>query len=159
SHLLRDGDRLFTSRADDDGVWWHDVVSGKDAGRLKVPEHGRSSCVLSPNRKLAATFSIESGDVSLWDLSTGKAAGTLEGDNFLCLSATFTHDGKGLWVGDTDGKRGHVRLWDVGRKTLVRKLPAGRGAAYALAVSDDGKTLAVAHSPCDFFQWGDEEQT
>lgn len=156
---MRAGDRFLALELDEDRVWWYDVVADKRAGRLKMPEGGLST--ISSDRKTAArlTFQSEEEGVLLHDLAKGKSAGAIMSDKFLPLTACFTRDGKSLWTGDTTGEGGHLRLWDVATRKAARVLPAGRGAAYILAVSDDGKTLAVGHATPNYFDDGDQKQT
>ena len=105
---------------------------------------------ISPDGKVGAVPRYgDRANVGLLDLSTGNRPAFLKG-KFLMTAVAFSRDGKTLWTGDTPEEeeegvgRGRIRVWDIATKKSIRNIPAGRGVIYALALSDDGKTLAVA---------------
>jgi WD40 repeat protein len=68
-------------------------------------------------------------------------------DFFRLRGAAFSADGKTLVTCEICDEESLVSLWDVKTGKSIRRLPAGRGTAYAAASSPDGKTLAVVHGP------------
>jgi WD40 repeat protein len=105
-----------------------------------------------------AAAAIEPGATSHAALAHAVArtryAGTLSGHPEGVVSASFSGNGDLLATADPrapDGGPGDltVRLWDLsdrGRPSLAAALPAGE-QVWSVALSPDGRTLAVAHPP------------
>jgi RNA polymerase sigma factor (sigma-70 family) len=91
----------------------------------------------SPDGKLLVTTGSD-GSVRLWEVSSGRAAGRLEGHRGGVRCAVFSPDARRL---ATAGARS-VRAWDVASAREVWQTDVGAGGL--LAFSADGKTLAVA---------------
>lgn len=101
----------------------------------------------TPQGLLAAQLDFPRCRVVLWNLTTGKAVATLQGDfrqTFACgkdgtgilFRTAFTTDGK-FFVA-TDGQQ--VRRWDVRSGKLLNTRP---GAWESLTLSPDGKMVAL----------------
>lgn len=101
----------------------------------------------TPQGLLAAQLDFPRCRVVLWNLTTGKAGATLQGDfrqTFACgkdgvgilFRTAFTPDGQSFLA--TDGQR--VRRWDVRSGKLLNTRP---GAWESLTLSPDGKTVAL----------------
>ena len=158
--VSRSGDRLVALKQAGDGATLHDLTSGKVIARTRWLPPKRPPFLFSQRSMTAAALSYDSGaGVTLWDLKSGKTIGSVKGQ-FLSLSAVLSADGKTLLTGDLTGKdEGRIRFWDVATRKMTRDLSAGHGAAYALALSGDGKTLAVAHARATFFDDHDQTET
>jgi WD40 repeat protein len=166
---------------DAEAVRLYDVPNGKER---KVIDHkcGRPlyeiNCVLfargnantrtvfAPDGKTLATGG-DDGKVRLWDVATGKLAGTLSGHSQPHTYVRYSPDGKQLLTGSIgtaeviriapglpgkgppvtskaiiiDRAAGEVILWDVATLTRQRTLPIA--CPVSLAWSADGKILAA----------------
>jgi WD40 repeat protein len=91
------------------------------------------------------------GEVSLWDVATGKVTGTLRGFPGPVWSVAFSPDGKTLAASGQDGT---TRLWEVATGKSIATFRADTTLFDAnmtmpgsVAFSPDGKTLAVGGGP------------
>jgi WD40 repeat protein len=104
------------------------------------------------------------GEVTLWDVPTGKSLKTLGSNDGFGNSIAFSPDGKTLvstgWdgkviVGDGNQKMsGQIRLWDVATGVNTLTIPGNRGA-MSVAFSPNGKT--IASSPYGYINEHSEE--
>ena len=107
----------------------------------------------SPDGRLLATYSsLYSGQVKLWDVSTGRELRTLAagaGGAFFgpggVRSAAFSRDGRLFAAGSTDGS---TRVWDVETGRELHKLGGdergtGFDAVYGIAFSPDDRALVA----------------
>jgi len=95
--------------------------------------------VVNPQATLMATDQVD-GTVALIDLKALRAIATLPARSGQRASAlAFFPDGRRLAVG---GENGHVSLWDVQARTVVRTLRFP-DPVWWVAVSPDGRLLAV----------------
>jgi RNA polymerase sigma factor (sigma-70 family) len=147
--LSPDGKKLAVGCRDSDAVLW-DVSAGEKLCAL--PGHAKvHSFAFSPDGRTLATGD-ESNTIRLWDLETRQVTARLVGvkaphqpggmgDAIHAL--TFAPDGKTL-VSAGDYGDGTVRVWDVRAGTERRQLKGQHGDGGLLALSSDGRTLAVA---------------
>jgi WD40 repeat protein len=84
------------------------------------------------------------------DAVTGKDVVSFSGRMMLGKTATFSHDGKLLFVGRADGA---LRIIDVANARVLRDVPAHDEPLLALAVSPDGKTLATGSNDSTVLLW------
>jgi WD40 repeat protein len=83
---------------------------------------------------------------SFWHVKDGARLTSLESilrkeaPSYLSSSVSFSPDGKTLAIGYLEG---HLQLWDLRQKKLIRKLEGYQGHVQDLAFSPDSKTLAV----------------
>ena len=96
------------------------------------------------------------GRVTLWDVETGKILRTLEGPTGRAQAVAFSPDGRTVAAAGAGpkkegrvitGSRGpkeasEVRLWDVATGTMIWTAEGETGAAFSLAFSPDGRSLA-----------------
>jgi WD40 repeat protein len=74
-----------------------------------------------------------------------KPIGRLEGHAEAVRAVAFSHDGKLLAAaGGLPARRGEVKLWDVGARTVTATLTGHSDCIYAAAFSSDGAVLATA---------------
>jgi WD40 repeat protein len=134
-----------------------DLASDTLASRM---EAGASvtSVAFSPNGKLLATGRLargRAGNVQLWDVASGTAAGPPLPDPSAVASVAFSPDGEVLASGDYRGK---VILWSVvSHDQNGRALDAG-ATVKSLAFSRNGVLLASAAGP-DVLVWSVASRT
>ena len=111
-------------------------------GVVPLPTEGVISLAFSPDGRTLASGrgNLISGELKLWDVSTGKNTATLRGHGQPVHSVAFSPDGKTLASGSSDMT---VRLWDVA---------TGKGIATFAHDTDDGDLTSdliacLAYSP------------
>jgi WD40 repeat protein/serine/threonine protein kinase/tetratricopeptide (TPR) repeat protein len=99
----------------------------------------------SPDGRFAVTSSFDQrvvGEVRLWDAASGRQIGhPLPHRNYVSAMA-FTPDSAVLATGGYDHA---VHLWDTATRQRIASLPQP-DIVMSLAISPDGKTLAVGHA-------------
>jgi RNA polymerase sigma factor (sigma-70 family) len=108
-------------------------------------ESGVYSVAFSSHGKLLASGGLD-GTVRLWDTATGKLKKTITGYEVGSITVVaFTPDGKTLVTGGSAKKReeGDVKLLDAATGNLLRPLTSDTVVVRSLAISPDGRTLAV----------------
>jgi WD40 repeat protein len=139
-----DGKALASAGADNDVLVW-DLATGKPRHRLRGHENAVDTLVFSRDGKLLASGSRER-TTRLWDTATGKKIRHIPGS-----VGTFSPDGR-YWISCGDSR---LVVWDVAtgarRAHILR--PAPVYAPVSLAVSPDGKTLAVRCDSERIYLW------
>lgn len=109
-----------------------DVSSHLPAGSVPIPGGIHLGAVaISPDGKLLAEASLDSGAVYLWNLPTGKEFATLSdsgGDGADAIA--FSPDGETLAVGDSDGS---TYLWSIRRRLARPAAVSPRSSMLSLA--------------------------
>lgn len=128
------------------------VESSQLRATLKGPEESISQLVWSPDGKVLASVTGQTGEVRLWDAAQGRELMKFQAEqgNYACLA--FAPDGKTLAVGSYKrGEKGEltggIGFWDVATGKAVRQLAhKAPRAVTRLAFSPDGKTLAASEA-------------
>jgi WD40 repeat protein len=107
-----------------------------DFTALLNPKQPLEAVAYSPNGRVLATGD---GAIKLWQTSTNKQIGVLEGGSSGLATLLFSPDGGTLIAGGEDKI---IRIWDLPFKTLRFKLKGHSDRIHSLAVSPDGSTLA-----------------
>jgi WD40 repeat protein len=120
-----------------------DAVTGLDVTTL--PPHGIISCLaVSPDGRRVA-FGAASGNVHLYDITTGKKIVTLGGHAGAVRSAVFAPAGDRIVTGSLDGT---ALLWDVApmdvNKHLLRQFQGHEGSVEATILTSDGQRLVTS---------------
>jgi WD40 repeat protein/tRNA A-37 threonylcarbamoyl transferase component Bud32 len=104
-----------------------------------------ASLVLSPDGQRLFVGSgdswTETGEITEWDLKTGKQARRLSGQLAPVQSMLLSADGQRLVSGDG---RGAIVIWDLGTGTAIRTLRGHQGGVLGLAMTADGRRLFSA---------------
>jgi WD40 repeat protein len=115
---------------------------------------------LSPDGKTLAAGD-ESNTIRLWDVAAGKVTAKLVGEKVkgqtrgvgdAIHALAFTPDGKTL-VSTGDYGDGTIRVWDVAEGKERRRIKSHFGDTKLLALSPDGKTVAVTGMSCVVRLW------
>ena len=138
-----DGKLLATGGTDFWYIW--DAEKHEPLFRGKSVPYGLA---FSPDGKTIATSNMES-NIELWDVATGKETLHIDVKNNVLEAVTYSPDGKLLIAGgykvskETSGLDASFRIWDAATGT-EHNLKSGKTASLeALALSPDGKLLAV----------------
>jgi WD40 repeat protein len=125
------------------------------AVKLRLEDHKQTIFALafafSPDGKLLA--SGETGrlgsdvPIRLWDVSSGKLLGRLDGHQSAVHALAFLQDGKVLV---SAGRDNTVRFWDVTKRRQVASIDV---PLTAMAASPDGKTLATCAETAEVRLW------
>src|SRR5262249_51762574 len=88
-----------------------DARTPRELKVLKSPKQGGTMgrVIFSPDSKILASTGGNIGTVLLWECSSGKLLGILQGKDGNMISVEFSHDGKTVISG---GGLGDVRFWD-----------------------------------------------
>jgi WD40 repeat protein len=117
-----------------------DLAGGKELRRWKGPTSGDLVLAYSPDGKTVASAAGFDA-VHLWDPYSGNELRKLAGPpDEEVLSVAFSPDSKTLAVGYRNQA---VRLWNANEATVITQLKYA-GPVYALAFSQDGKSLAAS---------------
>jgi RNA polymerase sigma factor (sigma-70 family) len=136
-------------------IWRFDVASGKELEVLRGPPGLRDSpLALAPDGKTWAWDDF-GGPLRFWDMETGQVKHNLARQPSL-TDLVFSSDSKQLLAASSWGPG--VRTWDVASGNEVRRFGPfgavrGRLAVSNLAISADGKTLAVGNDRNTVQQW------
>ena len=90
------------------------------------------------------------GQVTLWDVTTGTQIGALSGHGKGVTQVAFSRDGRLLASGSTDNS---IRIWDVASRREVRTLTGHTANIESLDFSPDGRLLASASDDGGTFLW------
>jgi len=120
--------------------------------RVVVPLNGSgvpiTSVAFSPS---GATLAIGSAPVCLWNIAAARCTSSLAGVN--AYSLAFSPDGKTLAV--TDGiSSSRTYLWHIAsRQTSPPLTGPALGGAYSVALTSNGRTLAVGYDNGETYLW------
>jgi WD40 repeat protein/predicted Ser/Thr protein kinase len=112
---------------------------------VSIPEahpEGVTAVAWSPNGSIIASGSgFLGGPIHLWDATSGKSLGNLEGHTSWICELVFSADS--AWLYSVSGDQ-TIRIWDVQKKRRPAILRGSTDEVYGLALSPDGTTLASA---------------
>jgi Tol biopolymer transport system component len=159
-HVVRAGrQRVAVSRRDYEAntseVKLLDLATGNELAKVSCPDKDRNFSVgsMSPHGAVLAVYlsAKKAAPLEVWFLDAttlenrGKLVGKGDPERAGWGTGRFTPDGKRFLA--LDGV-GNALVWDVAGQKLQRTLPyGGHRSEWQLAVSPDGKTLAVGWMP------------
>lgn len=151
-----DGRRLATLSKGAAIVW--NVTTGEKYCRL--PGGFGYALAFSPNGRILAVATSspveapdqqeERGQVTLWEVSSGKPRRALCSAPQGILSLAFSPNGRQLAVGE---RNGIVRLWDVNSGAALATYEGHREGVTSLAFSRDGRKLASGSFDTTILVW------
>jgi WD40 repeat protein len=130
-----------------------EAASGKELASFRhhIAVHGGPGPAFTSDLATLAAGNYQ--EIDLWDTATGRRKAILSehrgevgcmlwsADDKTLIASSIRHQGRDFkWKGD-------VKLWDVGSGKERSTLPGPFGRILAMALSSDGKTLALLDSP------------
>lgn len=128
--------RYSITRRGGDGVYLHDAVTGQN---IDLSDHHIQTVAFSPDGSQFLTGGADH-TVRLWDSSTGVLRQTYPSSSGSVQSVAFIHEGRGIVSVNRDGS---VAVWNIDPDEEWKLLPGRHFHASCLAVSPDGRWLAV----------------
>jgi len=109
-----------------------------------------TSAAFSPDNQTLAVLDSD-GTTHLWDIATGRWAGSLASPQCKGSDAQVLYSPNGAMLAVAGSATGHTCLWDITTKQQVAVLtgPGSNGAAF----SPNGATLAIAGSSGQIYLW------
>lgn len=95
----------------------------------------------APVGDLLASGAVNDNQIRLWDVSTGRSAGTLDGHTGWIRSVAFSPDGTLLVSGSVDGI---VKIWDVVRGETLHTFTSHTQIVNGVAFAPDNAFVASA---------------
>ncbi len=133
-----DGALLATGETDGT-IRVFDAATLQEQRRWTASREGITALAFSPDGGLLASGSgFSDPTVRLWEVASGRPAGTLAGHDSWVAALAFAPAGKSLASASGDQT---VRVWDVASHRQVSFLRGHQDEVYSLAWSADGRTL------------------
>jgi WD40 repeat protein/serine/threonine protein kinase len=141
--------QILASAGDDGMVRLWNSANGRPLDTLSGHQSLVTSITFSPDGKLLATGSFDkTANVKLWNARTGAEVAALPGHTQPVDAVAFAPNDKWLV---TAGRDGVTRMWDVATRK-DRPIVSGHNVE-SLAVSPDGRTLALACENESVYLW------
>jgi eukaryotic-like serine/threonine-protein kinase len=86
----------------------------------------------------------DDGTARVWDVASGKTRGVFNGHKGAVVCALFLADGRSVISGGLDRT---LRIWDAAESRELRALEGAPDRIDAMALSQDGRLLAMASGP------------
>src|SRR5262249_30742281 len=119
-----------------------DAVTGKKLRRTKLGDKTNWSGGLSPDGRLFAHPTADGKVIRLIDADTGKEVPGTGGEASSPAVIAFSGDGRLMAASSRDGT---ARVWETATGKLRYRVPVPRSFFQRVALSHDGKLLAVSN--------------
>jgi WD40 repeat protein len=122
------------------------ALTAQDSANL-VPQIGHTENVLAASissDKANVVTGSRDGQVILWDAATGRELRLFEGATNEIYAVAYSPTSQTVVAGGRDGT---IRFWDARTGEIKNHISLGsdlRAAAFTIAISADGQTLAIA---------------
>jgi serine/threonine protein kinase len=134
-----DGQRLLAGNTRGELIAW-ETASGKPANRRKLHEHSILALAVAPGGQTVASQAVN-GELRLSSMGADSEGKILDQGLAGGSDLVFSTDGKWLLAGGVQG----VRVWSTETGELAHELPNDKRAVRSLALSRDGKLIAVGN--------------
>jgi WD40 repeat protein len=92
----------------------------------------------------------QSGEIKIWDATSGKEARALKGHTSTVSSVAFSPDGKRIVTGSNDSS---IKIWDAATGETIRSLKGHTSAVLCVAFSKDGTRIASGSHDGKLMVW------
>ena len=142
-----DGHWLVSTHADGAILLW-DVNEREPVASFNGHYGSVRAVAFSADGKRVASAS-EDRSIIVWNAENGQKEAVLVGHDTRVTAVEFSPDSQ--WVASVEQSGGIVKVWDLGRRQarLTFKHPIRNKASYALAISPDGRYIAVTDGVYD----------
>ena len=144
-----DGQSLASAEASNPVIHIWDLPAARSGCRLLLTAGPVRALAYSPDGALLASVSGRVPRVQLWDPNSGQEQRQFE-ENFTASHVAFSANGQFLASADYDGT---IRVRRVATGELCNSMATQPAWIAALAVSSDGRRLAVSGNNGDFCIW------
>ena len=156
-----DGHTLASAGADQQIILWNAEADSEFSRLLAVSAEPVQSLSLSPTSDVLASAGTGLSDagatINLWDFPAGTLREALQDPSGLITSLAFNPSDQTLVSGSYDSA---VRIWQQGSAAPLKIFTVpGFSTLYAVAVSPDGKRLAVGTEQREITVWDLETAT
>jgi WD40 repeat protein/serine/threonine protein kinase len=131
--------RVVAQAAPEGRVYVLDGETGRERWTVKASEEFLTAVALSPDGQLLATGAgFTESNIRLWDVTSGKEVGRLEGHRGWVEALLFWPDGRTLASASADQT---IRLWDMATLEPVGTLKGHQAEVWCLTLLPDQTTL------------------
>jgi len=140
-----DGRSLVSGAPEDPEIVIWDPATGQRQRSWKAHQGGVRSPCFSHDGKVIASIGITDNALAAWDAATGQELWRQTPPDLNPHEACFAPDSKTLFVrGSGDN---HITVWDAAAGKLVRRFESSKDGGGVLALTRDGKMLAISVRP------------
>jgi WD40 repeat protein/serine/threonine protein kinase len=145
--LSPDGQLLAAGGSDGIVKLW-DIQTWEEVRSFQTPGKKVKRLAFGPGGRHLAAPCFDNGTVKIWDVATGTSSTLEHGDE--CVGAVVFSPG-GRWIASRGNES--VKIWDTATGGLLRTLPGADDEAQSMALSPDGRCLAVGNGDRTIRLW------